>query len=75
MGSKVQADRVEAVFFEQDPVELALDFFVGDFSARGEIVDVAVAGAVKGEVAQEAAQVGGRRACSRRAGPDREDRC
>ena len=58
MGSKVQADRVEAVFFEQDPVELALDFFVGDFSARGEIVDVAVAGAVKGEVAQEAAQVG-----------------
>ena len=63
MGSKVQADRVEAVFFEQDPVELALDFFVGDFSARGEIVDVAVAGAVKGEVAQEAAQVGVRPAC------------
>ena len=31
---------------------------MGDFSARGEIVDVAVAGAVKGEVAQEAAQVG-----------------
>ena len=31
---------------------------MGDPAAGGEIVDVAVAGAVKGEVAQEAAQVG-----------------
>ena len=58
VGGQISADRVDAVFFEKDPVEFALDLFVGDFSARGEIVDVAVAGAVKGEVAQEAAQVG-----------------
>ena len=48
MGGKVSADRVDAVFFEEDPVKFALDFFVGDLAAGGEIVDVAVAGAVKG---------------------------
>ena len=31
---------------------------MGDFSARGKAVDVTVAGAVEGEVAQKAAQVG-----------------
>ena len=58
VGGEIPTDRVEAVFFEQDPVEFALDLFVGDLAARGEVVDVAVAGAVKGKVAQEAAQIG-----------------
>ena len=58
VGGQISADRVDAVFFEKDPVEFALDLFVGDFSARGKAVDVTVAGAVEGEVAQKAAQVG-----------------
>ena len=58
VGGEIAADRVEAVFFEKDPIEFALDLFVGGLAARGEVVDVAVAGAVKGKVTQEAAQVG-----------------
>ena len=58
VGGEIAADRVEAVFFEKDPIEFALDLFVGDLAAGGEVVDVAVAGAVKGKVTQEAAQVG-----------------
>jgi hypothetical protein len=58
VGGEIAAYRVEAVFFEQDPVEFALDLFVGDLAAGGEVIDVAMAGAVEGKVAQEAAQVG-----------------
>ena len=32
VGGEIAADRVEAVFFEKDPVEFALDFFVGDLA-------------------------------------------
>ena len=58
MGRQICADRVDPIFFEQDPVEFALNLFVGDLSLRGEVVDITVAGAVQRKVAQEAAQIG-----------------
>ena len=57
MGRQVAADGVDAVFLEQDPVELALYFFMRDVPAGGKVVDILVAGAVQGKVTEKTAQV------------------
>ena len=58
VGSQVRADGIKSVLLQKDPVKFALDLFVGDFSAGGQGVDIAVACPVEGEVAEETAQIG-----------------
>ena len=58
MGCQVTANGVYAVFHEQEAVELALDLRVGHFSKGRQVVDIAMAGAVQGIMAEKAAQIG-----------------
>ena len=51
--------RVQAVPLHKHPVVLPLDGHVGDGSAGGPAVHIAVAGAVQGQVAEEARPVAG----------------
>ena len=58
MGDEALSHRVPAVLDKQHPVELALYLRVGDASVVDVVLDVGVAGAVQGEMADEAHQVG-----------------